>query len=164
MPARGRGRRGRSPAESRRDRPCVPGRACLAPSSAQGQAGHLPVHERRAVAARSVRLQADPEPDERQGPARLGPDGPAADRHVVQPGDLAAGRLDLQVRPAWRVGHLGQRALAAYGQDGRRPLLHPLRLHRGDQPRPGDHLLPDRLADRRAAVDGVLAELRPGLG
>ena len=38
------------------------------------------------------------------------------------------------------------------------------RVHRGDQPRPGDHLLPDRLADRRAAVDGVLAELRPGLG
>ena len=38
------------------------------------------------------------------------------------------------------------------------------RLHRGDQPRPGDHLLPDRLADRGAAVDGGLAELRPGLG
>ena len=46
----------------------------------------------------------------------------------------------------------------------RRALLHQLALHRGDQPRPGDHLLPDRLADRRPAVDGVVAQLRPGLG
>ena len=37
-----------------------------------------------------------------------------------------------------------------------------LGLHRGDQPRPGDHLLPDRVADCRPALDGGLAELRLG--
>ena len=35
--------------------------------------------------------------------------------------------------------------------------------HRGDQPRPGDHLLPDRLAAGRPAVDGRVAVLRPRL-
>ena len=49
----------------------VPGRPRRASLRAQGEAGHLPVHERRAVAARPVRLQAAAEPDERQGPARL---------------------------------------------------------------------------------------------
>ena len=55
------------------------------------------------------------EPDERPGPARVGPDGPAAHGDVGQPGDLADGRLDLQVRPARQVGRLGQRAVAAHG-------------------------------------------------
>ena len=131
---------------------------------AQGQAGHLPVHERRAVAARPVRLQAAPERDERPGPARVGPDGAAAHGDVGQPGDAADGRLDLQVRPARQVGRVGQRAPAAHRAGRRRALHHQLALHRGDQPRPGDHLLPDRLDDRRPAVDGGLAELRPGLG
>ena len=60
------------------------------PRCAPGQASHLSVHERRAVAARPVRLQAAPEQDERPGPARVGPDGPAAYGDVGQPGDLAA--------------------------------------------------------------------------
>ena len=63
-----------------------------------------------------------------------------------------------------KLGRLGQRALAPHGEGRRRALLHPLGVHRGDQPRPGDHVLPDRLADRGPAVDGVVAELRPGLG
>ena len=69
----------------------------------------------------------------------------------------------LQVRPAGRIGRVGQRALAAHGAGGRRALHHQLAVYRGDQPRPGDHVLPDRLDDRRPAVDGGLAELRPGL-
>ena len=120
------GRRGRLPARCRGDRPGVPGSARRAAPCPQGQAGDLPVHERRAVAARPVRLQAAPQPDERPGPARLGPDGTAADRHVGQPGDPAAGRLALQVRPARPLGRLGQRAPAPHGQGGRRSLLHPL--------------------------------------
>ena len=70
----------------------------------------------------------------------------------------------LPVRPAREVGRVGQRALALHGARGRRALHHQFAVHRGDQPRPGDHVLPDRLDDRRAAVDGGLAELRPGLG
>ena len=34
-------------------------------------------------------------------------------------------------------------------------------LHRGDQPRPGDHLHPDRQPDPRSSEPGRLAELRP---
>ena len=46
-------------------------------------------------------------------------------------------------------------------QDRRRPLHRPLDVHRRDQPRPGDHVLPDRLADRGAAEHGVVDSLRP---
>ena len=55
----------------RRDRQPVPRHPATAPFRAQGEADHLPVHERRPVAARPVRLQAAAEPDERPGPARL---------------------------------------------------------------------------------------------
>ena len=36
------------------------------------------------------------------------------------------------------------RAAAVHGEGRRRALLHPVDAHRGDQPRPGRHLLPDR--------------------
>ena len=49
-------------------------------------------------------------------------------------------------------------------RSGRRALPDQVALYRGDQPRPGDHVLPDRLDDRRPAVDGVVAQLWPGLG
>ena len=81
---------------------------------AEGEAGHLPVHERRPVAARSVRLQAAAQRDERPGPARVRPHGPAAHRHVGQPGDAAARRLDLQVRASTARSAPGQRPAAAH--------------------------------------------------
>ena len=46
-------------------------------------------------------------------------------------------------------------------QDRRRALHRPLDVHRGDQSRSGDHVLPDRLADRRAAEHGRVGALRP---
>ena len=42
---------------------------------------------------------------------------------------LAAGRLDLQVRPARQVGRLGQRALAVHGEDRRRPVRHQVAVY-----------------------------------
>ena len=120
---------------------------------AQGQAGDLPVHERRAVAARSLRLQAAPQQDERPGPARVGPDGAAAHVDVVEPGDVADGGLDLSFCTPRQVGCVDQRSPAVHRTRGRRALHHQLGLHRGDQSRPGDHLLPDRLDDRRPAFD-----------
>ena len=158
-PAAGANGAGRSAGDRPRRRRHPPGVSC----PAEGEAGDLPVHERRAVAARPVRLQADAQPDERPGPARVGPDGAAAHVDVGQPGDTADGRLALQVRPARAVGGVGQRAAAAHGAGRRRAVHRQLAVHRGDQPRPGDHVLPDRLDDRRPAVDGGLAELRPGL-
>ena len=53
----------------------------------QGEAGHLPAHGRRPVADGPVRLQAEDGRVVRQGPARLGPHGPAA-----HDDDLAARR------------------------------------------------------------------------
>ena len=52
---------------------------------AQGQARHLPAHGRRPAADGPVRLQADDGRVVRQGPARLGPHGPAADDHDLGP-------------------------------------------------------------------------------
>ena len=63
------------------------GRSPGDPLPAQGQARHLPAHGRRPAADGPVRLQAEDERVVRQGPARLGPHGPAAHHH-----DLAARR------------------------------------------------------------------------
>ena len=52
------------------DRPGRGGHPPGVSRAAEGEAGHLPVHERRAVAARPVRLQAAAEREERRGPAR----------------------------------------------------------------------------------------------
>ena len=82
-----RGQRGRRPA-----RP--------APLRPQGQAGHLPVHERRPVADGPVGLQAEDGRAVRQGPARLDPQGPAADHHDQRPDAVPDRAVEVQVRPA----------------------------------------------------------------
>ena len=58
---------------------------------------------------------------------------------------------------------LGQRADAAHRADRRRAVLRAVDAHRGDQPRSRHHVLPDRLAAGRPAVDGRLAVLRARL-
>ena len=47
-------------------------------------------------------------------------------------------------------GRVAQRTAAAHGASRRRAVLHQVDAHRGDQSRPGDHVLPDRRAARRA--------------
>ena len=69
-----------------------------------------------------------------------------------------SGRAEhLQVRQHGQSGHLAQRTSASPGRSGRRVLLHPLDVHRRDQPRSGGDLLPDRLADRGSAEHRFLA-------
>ena len=70
------------PQRARRDRRRAAGHAAL---RAEGQAGHLPVHVRRPVADRPVRLQAEDGRAVRQGPARLDPHGAAADDDDLRP-------------------------------------------------------------------------------
>ena len=84
------------------------------PRSAEGQARHLSVHGRRAVADGDVRLQAGAEPAQRRAAARFGPPGAAAHRHVGQPVVAAARRVAVRVQPARRQRHLGQRSAAAH--------------------------------------------------
>ena len=76
------------PARPPRRRPRAGVGACrgLTALRRQGQARHLPAHGRRAVADGPVRLQAEDGRVVRQGPARLGPHGPAADDDDLRPG------------------------------------------------------------------------------
>ena len=73
---------------------------------------------------------------------------------------LAARRVAVRVQPARGERHLGQRPPAAHREDRRRTLHRPLDVHRGDQPRSRDHVLPDRLADRRPSQHGLVDSLR----
>ena len=98
----------------------------------------------------------------RQGPARLDPQGPAADHHDQRPGPVPDRAVEVQVRPARQVGHVGQRALALDGQDRRRDLPDQDGLDRGDQPRPGGHVHLHRAPASRPGQPGLVAQLRPG--
>ena len=73
---------------------------------------------------------------------------------------LAARRVAVRVQSAREERHLGQRPPAPHREDRRRALHRPLDVHRGDQSRPRDHVLPDRLADRRPAEHGLVDSLR----
>ena len=58
---------------------------------------------------------------------------------------------------------MGQRTAAAHGRRRRRALLHQVDAHRGDQPRPGHHVLPDR-ARSSPGRPSIGAWLAYGLG
>ena len=132
--------------------------ARVAAPGAARQARHLPVPERRPVAARSVRLQAAAAHDERRGAAGVGPQGPAAHRHDGVPEVVPAGRLAVRVRPARPERRLGQRAAAAH----RATIVDKLCFVRSMYTEainhdPADHVRPDRLAAGRPAVDRRVA-------
>ena len=150
------------PAAARRPRPARRSARARPALPRQGQARHLPAHGRRPVADRPLRLQAEDERLVRQGPARLDPPGPAADDHDQRPDAVPHRAVEIQVRPARPERHVGQRAAAAHGQDGRRNVLHPQHEHRRHQPRAGHHLRPDGQPDRRPALPGFLGLLRAG--
>ena len=79
------------------------------------------------------------------------------------PGAVSHRAVEIQVRPARPERHVGQRAAALHGQDGRRHVLHPQHEHRGHQPRAGHHLHADRQSDHRPALPGLLGFVRAGL-
>ena len=89
---------------------------------AEGQARHLPVPVRRAVADGSVRLQAGAGEAARHGTAGFDPQGPAADRHDGDQTSVPDRAVDLQVRAARQERRVAQRAAAAHGEDRRRHL------------------------------------------
>ena len=97
------------------------------------------------------------------GTAGFGAHGTAADRHDVRR------RRAFRWRPRCSsfeqhgaFGSLGQRTDAAPGQGRRRPLLHQVDVHRGDQPRSRGDFLPDGISARRPAVHRRVALLWPG--
>ena len=129
---------------------------------AEGEAGHLSVSERRAVARRPVRLQADAPQDARQADSRRG-----RRRQAVQHDDR---RPDGPAVPAARSPSSRSTARAARGSatSCRTPptiaddLCFVKSLHTdGGEPRPGDHVLPHRRRAGRPAEHGRVAHLRP---
>ncbi len=67
-----------------------------------------------------------------------------------------------QFCPARPERRLAQRAVAAHRPHRGRPVHRPVDADGGDQPRPGDHLRPDRFAAGGSAEHGRLGRLRPG--
>ncbi len=114
------------------DRGVLGGPASLA---GQGEARHLSLHGRRAVADGDVRLQAGAQAAQRRAAARFGAPGPAADRHVRQSVVAAARGIAVRVQSARDERHLGQRPAAADREDRRRALHRPIDVHRGHQSR-----------------------------
>ena len=92
----------------------------LPPLRAAGQARHLHVPVRGAVADRPVRPQAPAAEVPRPGPARLGAQGTAHHGHDLGPRPPAGRRVALQVPAARPVGHRAERAAAAHRQGRRR--------------------------------------------
>ena len=115
----------------------------------QGQAGDLSHPVRRALAHRSLRLQARPERMARQGTATVGADGPAADDddRPAKAGDPADG---VQVQPARAERRLAERTTARHRRGGRRDLFYQVDAHRGDQPLARHDAVHDRQPDSRS--------------
>ncbi|CAA9427627.1 MAG: hypothetical protein-putative related to sulfatases, partial [uncultured Phycisphaerae bacterium] len=136
----------------RRRRRVIP---CPLASGATRQAGDLPLHARRPVPRRHVRLQAAP-------PAAPRP--PAAVRQAAGAvrGDRRAARQPVEVRPARRVRRVGQRAVPRGGEARRRPHPRqvPPRLERGARRRAAQDQ--HRLRHVRPAQHGLVGQLRPG--
>ena len=84
---------------------------------AEGEARHLPVHGRRAVADRSVRSEAGPDQARRPGHSRGAHQGRALRVHQ---GHAEAARLAVPVPEARPVGRRDLRAAAQPGEDRRR--------------------------------------------
>ena len=133
-----------------------------APFPGEGEARHLSLHGWRTVADGDVRLQAAAQPSQRRAVAGLRAAGAAAHRNVRQSVVAAARRVAVRVQPARGKRHLGQRSPASHREDRGRTVHRPLDVHRRDQPRPRDHVLPDRLADRRPSQHGLVDSLRVG--
>ena len=121
-----------------------------------GQAGHLPVHERRPVARRHVRPQA--------GPATVRGPGSARRDHDRAPQERQGHALAVLGPAARPERNRGDRPLPAHRRLHRRDLRDPLDVHR--QPEPRAVALDDELGQHAAdpAQPGFVADLRPGYG
>ena len=131
----------------------------LAPSrGAEGQAGHLPVHGRRAVAARPLRSQAGPAQVRRAGRARRDRQGRALRVHQ---GHAEDPRLAIRLPPARPVGSGDLRPAAAPDHDRRRHRDREVDADDAVQPRAGADLHEHRAPGDRPPEHGVVAVVRP---
>ena len=139
----------------RRSPPGSPFIAAIAALPGQGEARHPPVHERRAVAGRHVRPQADAR---RSTPARRCPAEPAAPS--ARPGRRCRRRSSS--RSTARAASRSASCFPHVGRAHRRHLRHPLDARRRAQPRAvaaADEL---RRGPADPAEHGLVGDLRPG--
>ena len=101
-------------------------------------------------------------PTPRDRAARLDPMGQRLTGMTSRQDRLPGRGEPVPLRAARPERRVGQRAAAAHRERRRRALLHQVDAHRGDQPRPGRHLLPDRGPARGPAQHRRLGGLRPG--
>ena len=120
-------------------------------------------HERGPLADGSLRLQAQDGRHVRQGPARLGPQGPAAHHHDQRPDPVSRSpRRSTSSRSTAKSGMWVSELLPWTARLVDQIALRQDRLHRGDQPRPGRHLYLHRPPAPGPAEPRRLAQLRPG--
>ena len=133
------------------------GRASDAPSPGQGEAGHSPVHGRRAVAARSLRSEAGA--DQARRPGGTGGVHPGRALRLHQ-GHAQAPGQPVHVPPARAVGGAGLRAPAVDGEARRRDRDRALDAHDAVQPCAGADLHEHRAPGDRASELRLVAQLR----
>ena len=128
---------------------------------AEGQAGHLPLHGRRAVAPRTF----DYKPKLAEMHGQPMPESFTKGQPIAQ---LQGRELKL-LRPAGRsstsTASRARRSASCFphiGEHRRRHLHRPLDADRADQPRPGPHVHEHRHGDLRPAEHGLVGHLRPG--
>ncbi len=122
---------------------------------AQGQAGDLPVHARRPVAGRHVRLQAAVGTRPRQAAALR-----QAARRLGRNGQPAA--LALEVPATRPKRRLGQRAVPAHGRHRRRDVLPPFDARLEQPARRRIARAAHRQRHVRPPQHGLVDHLRPG--
>ena len=133
-----------------------PARAEAAALPAAGQAGHLPVHEGRAVARRHVRPQAAARARRRQAAAR------SPSRACSSPRPATCSSSPWKFQQYGQSGMRGQRAVPARGRVRRRPVHHPLGPRHQPGPRRGAAQAAHRQRQLRPAEHGLVGHLRPG--
>ena len=125
----------------------------------EGEAGHLSLHGRRALADRPLRSQADAHEARRAGHPRRARQGRALRLHQGQ-AEAAGVAVPVQVARPVRGADLGAPPEPRQGR--RRPHDHPLDADHAVQPRPGADLHEHRPSGHRPAEPGIVAQLRAG--
>jgi hypothetical protein len=136
-------------------------RGAAAALRAQGEARDLSAHVGRSAASRFVRLQARAREARRAVCAGRVREGQGVRLHL---GHAAPHGHAADVFPARQGRPLDVGCDSAFSVRRRRPLRHQVDVHGAVQPHPGRAAAAHRLAARGPALDGLVGDLRAGLG
>ena len=129
--------------------------------SGQGEARHLALHERRAEPCRHLGLQAGAGKARRQIDQGIRP-GLQEHHGLLHGRGRRADEVAVPVQPAGRVRQAGLGDLPESGRARRQDGVHPLGLHRVEQPLAGAFHDEHRHAADGISVRRLVGDLRPG--